>query len=111
MRTSYIPFEPPEPNSGFIIFQSPGSGYYPKGCGPRCAFITKEDDALVPSQEIEKLLMFLKISTDKYLEVRSGLSPEPEHSGKTDSHNSRKSNWRSQASSGRSRGDWSRRTG
>lgn len=74
---AYIPFEPKEPDSEFIIFSSCGSGYMPKGCGPRCAFITKPDGTLVPSKEIEKLIMVLHFKTEFFLEMVAKLSPDP----------------------------------
>lgn len=73
---AYVPFEPTDPNSTFMIFSSSGSGYYPKGCGPRCAFTTRDDADWVPAKEIEKTLMMLKIPVEHYLETINALYPE-----------------------------------
>jgi len=86
MMDAYIPFEPREPNSEFIIFSSAGSGYMPKGCGARAGFVTKEDEELVPTKEIAKLLMFLQFSEDRFLTVVDGCgygAPKTEVTGAT----------------------------
>ncbi len=76
---AYIPFEPSEPDCEFVIFSSSGSGggYSPKGCGPRCGFITKQDDVLVPAKETEKLLNFLHFKPEIFWEAVNKLSPDP----------------------------------
>jgi hypothetical protein len=78
-----IPFIPSEPDREFMIFRDGATGYFPRPSGARCAFVTKEPDALVPALEIAKTIRILGVTIERFLEVSENCQiPEsPETTG------------------------------
>jgi hypothetical protein len=76
MLDCYIPVMPSSANTEFAIFASKGSGYYPTPSGPMCIFVSREQDELVPINEIAKSLRHLRISDTSFWE---GIPDTPFH--------------------------------
>lgn len=61
----------PEQKGAFMIYQSTGSGYYPRPTGPQCAFLAREPDEKVASREIEAVLTHLRFSAKVFTEIEA----------------------------------------
>ena len=68
MLDCFIPVIPSTPNTEFAIFRYKGSGYYPSGNGPICAFVSRDYDDPVPVPEILKCLKHLQIPESVFWE-------------------------------------------
>ena len=55
-----------------MIFRSAGSGYMQTPTGPRCPVMSKDNDELVPSFEIAKIINLLEIPQSVFLAMLDG---------------------------------------
>jgi hypothetical protein len=76
----YIPHVPAKAGQEVLIYQSGGTGYYPRGAGPSCAFMWKDLDEYVPAKEIEKTLKLLRFSERVFIETEAACQIGPDSS-------------------------------
>lgn len=76
MLECFIPVYPKAGNE-FLIYRWK-SGYFPKGSGPRIAFMHREKDECVTLLEIEKTIKILDIPQEIFWHYADGCMVDPE---------------------------------